>query len=466
MNHRSWVTGRLLAVVLLSLPVLSQTAARAVTDTTPPTGTIVINNNRSATNSPAVTLTLAWDDGADGTGVSRMRFSDDGAHWSAWETLQAARAHTLPAGDGHKTVRVQYLDRANNRSAVFSDYILLDTTPPTGTISINGGAATTVSLPVSLRLGWSDGTGVSRMRFSGNGSTWTVWETPAATRAHTLPAGLGYHTVRVQYLDSAGNYSPVCSDYVKVVAKPGPGTAETLPLPGGVPLTMLWIPGGSFGMGRYLFEQDSYDWEDPQHTVTLNGFWMAQYELTKRQWNALMSTRPWAGQEGNTDLDSPAVQVSFDDMQAFITALNTQTGKSFRIPSETQWEYGCRAGTTTRFYWGDDSNAVDIDKYCWYAGNCATDYFAHVVGTRLPNAFGLCDMSGNLVEWCADDWHENYSGAPDNDQAWVDEPRNVYRVVRGGSWLADPDHCRSAWRFRVMQDTRGDGLGGRIVRMP
>jgi subtilisin family serine protease len=188
-------------------------------DTTPPTGTIVINNNRSATNSPSAALALTWSDGA-GTGVVRMRFSDDGAIWSAWEPLAAAQAHTLAGPDGHNTVRVQYRDAMGNNSAVFSDYIRLDTVPPTGTIIINGGALNTATQSVILALAWSDGSGagVTRMRFSDNGSTWTAWLVPAATRNHTLPAGLGYHTVRVQYADGGGNYSAVRSDYIKLVA--------------------------------------------------------------------------------------------------------------------------------------------------------------------------------------------------------------------------------------------------------
>jgi hypothetical protein len=198
-------------------------AQRAVTvihlapDTTPPTGAIVINGNLSATKTASVTLALAWSDGI-GSGVTRMRFSDNGTTWSAWAALMAARAYSLPAGDGYKTVRVQYLDRAGNRSAICSDYIRLDTVPPTGGIIINGGAVTTATRSVSLGLNWADtGAGVTRMRFSDNGSTWTAWQSLAATRAHTLPGAVGNNTVRVQYLDGAGNSSPVCSDYIKLL---------------------------------------------------------------------------------------------------------------------------------------------------------------------------------------------------------------------------------------------------------
>ena len=183
----------------------------------PITGSILINNALSTTTSPDVTLALTWG-GGEGTGPTRMRFSDDGAHWTAWETLKATRAYTLPGPDGYKTVRVQYRDSLGNNSPVFSDYIRLDSTPPTGTIIINNGASTTASRSVSLGLTWTDGagSGVGRMRFSDDGAHWTAWETLKHTRAYMLPLPNGYHTVRVQYRDLAGNTSIVYNDYIKL----------------------------------------------------------------------------------------------------------------------------------------------------------------------------------------------------------------------------------------------------------
>ena len=181
----------------------------------PMTGSIVINGNGPITNSAAVTLSLTW---GGGTGVTRMRFSNDGATWSGWQPLSPTAPHTLRPGDGQRTVRVQYLDSANTRSAVFSDYILVDATPPTGTIVINGNAETTDTPSVTLTLNSSDaGTGVTGMRFSDNGATWSPWMGPGATYPYILPAWLGYHTVRVQYRDRAGNYSAVFSDYIRLV---------------------------------------------------------------------------------------------------------------------------------------------------------------------------------------------------------------------------------------------------------
>jgi N-acetylneuraminic acid mutarotase len=187
-------------------------------DTIPPTGTVVINSNRSVTNNPNVTLSLTWSDG-NGSGVSRMKFSNDSVTWSAWETLAATKAWTLAAGEGYHTVRAMFRDKAGNNSSIYSDYIRLDTVPPSGSIIINAGASSTKSRTVSLGLTWSDGTGsgVSRMRFSIDGATWTAWELLKTPRSYTLPVPLGYYTVRVQYLDAGNNYSAVYNDYIKLV---------------------------------------------------------------------------------------------------------------------------------------------------------------------------------------------------------------------------------------------------------
>ena len=343
-----------------------------------------------------------------------------------------------------------------------------DTTTPTGTIVINYGDPITISRwLLTLSLTWSDGSGsgVTGMRFSDDGVNWSAWETPNATRAYSIPAGLGYHTVWVQYLDVAGNMSPAYSDSIELV-EPAAAKTETVLLPGNVPLDMLWIPGGTLLMGRYPGEYQSDSDEDPQHTVTLGGFWMAKYELTKRQYTAVMGTAPWTGQLYILDdLDSPAVYVSWNDAQSFLTSLNGYTGRKFRLPSEAEWEYACRAGTSTRFYWGDDSNYAFIGDYTWYYSNATYvgQSYAHVAGTKLPNAFGLYDMSGNVFEWCGDDWHGSYAGAPTDGQAWVNTPRSSDRVLRGGAYGSYVDLCRSATRGKGIPTYASSAVGFRVA---
>ncbi|MEA3365428.1 MAG: SUMF1/EgtB/PvdO family nonheme iron enzyme, partial [Candidatus Hydrogenedentes bacterium] len=234
---------------------------------------------------------------------------------------------------------------------------------------------------------------------------------------------------------------------VDLVISTGPGNTadeETIMLPGNMPLEMVWIEPGTFLMGRYPGEQDSYDWEDPQHEVTLTqGFWMGKYELTKAQWTAVMETEPWSGRSCVLDdPDSPAVYVSWNEAQAFIMALNDYTGLTFRLPTEAEWEYACRAGTTTRFYWGDDPDYTLIDDYAWWEGNASNigEEYAHVVGQKLPNAFGLYDMSGNVWEWCQDWWDSDYcSSSPGTDPEGP--ASGSHRVLRGGNGFIQGIYC-------------------------
>ncbi|MDQ1256879.1 MAG: Serine/threonine-protein kinase pkn1, partial [Candidatus Hydrogenedentes bacterium] len=239
-------------------------------------------------------------------------------------------------------------------------------------------------------------------------------------------------------------------------------------LPGDIALEMVWIPAGSFIMGRYPGELGSYTAEDPQHWVTFDsGFWMGKYELTKAQWTAVMGTTPWAGQSSVLDdPNSPAVYVNWDDVKAFIAALNTYTGLTFRLPSEAQWEYSCRAGTTTRFYWGEDLSYIEIDDYAWWDGNAYNvgQQYAHIVGQKQPNGWGLFDMSGNVWEWLEDDWHVDYSGAPVNGSAWIDSPRGTRRLERGGAWSYSGYTCRSALRCSTYPVNEYDFLGFRLCR--
>ena len=180
-------------------------------------------------------------------------------------------------------------------------------------------------------------------------------------------------------------------------------------LPGDVQLEMLWIEPGTFMMGRYSDEQDSFSFsnEDPQHEATLTqGFWMGKYELTKAQWTAVMGTTPWGGMSELDNADSPATFVSWNDAQAFITVLNDLTSKTFRLPTEAEWEYACRAGTSTEYYFGDSS--TNLSDYAWWDGNAwsasAGERYAHVVGQKLANALGLFDTRGNV--W--DGWEARY----------------------------------------------------------
>jgi beta-lactam-binding protein with PASTA domain len=277
--------------------------------------------------------------------------------------------------------------------------------------------------------------------------------TVTAEYNETVPLG------QVMSQNPAGGESVPPETPVDLVVSAG---REPVLLPGNVALDMLRMPGGTFDMGSPGTEPQRNADESPQHSVTLGAFWMSKYEVTKRQWTAVMGTTPWAGHSSVlADLDSPAVYVSWFDAQAFMVAANNHTGRTFLLPSESQWEYAGRAGTTSRFYWGDDLDASAIGDYAWYSGNSAGAAYAHVVGQKLPNAWGLYDMSGNVFEWCLDWYHTTYTGAPADGSAW--DVGNNNRVARGGAWSFGDYASRSAFRGYYGPSSPSSDTGFRLT---
>jgi len=254
-------------------------------------------------------------------------------------------------------------------------------------------------------------------------------------------------------------------------------------LTGGVQMAFMLIPAGSFNMGA-----DDPIWgslsEQPVHPVTIGyDFYMGKTEITQAQWLAVMQSWPSDKYNPNTYSEDglgdnyPAYFISWNDCQNFITALNQLGQGTFRLPSEAEWEYACRAGTTTRFYFGDsddcwfecDDCAAGVSPgnrtdYMWYCGNNSPEG-TKPVGQLIPNDFGLYDMHGNVAEFCEDDWHDTYGGnAPEDGSPWVESPRAYYRVARGGSWYFHARYCRSASRHNPSSDYRSSSFGFRLVR--
>ena len=188
---------------------------------------------------------------------------------------------------------------------------------------------------------------------------------------------------------------------------------------------------------------------------------MGKYPVTQAQWQAVIGYNPSHFKGDNR----PVEMVSWDDIRrsgGYLEKLNAaHPGYNFRLPSEAEWEYTYRAGTTTRFYWGDDPNHTQIDDYTWYWKNSPSG--TKDVGQKLPNAWGLYDMSGNVWEWCEDDWHNNYNGTPTDGSAWVDSPRGGSRLLRGGSWGSRTHYCRAAERHSFSPGARDSYRGFRVV---
>lgn len=231
----------------------------------------------------------------------------------------------------------------------------------------------------------------------------------------------------------------------------------TFVLPGGVELVMLAIPAGTYSMGSTVVGGNA----TPVHSVTLTqAFQLGETEVTKAQWEAVMETTPWFGEDNVLDEpNTPATHVSWDDAQAFITALNTLTGETFRLPTEAEWEYGCRAGSTTEYYYGDSD--ANLGDYAWYSENSRE--FADFVAQKMPNDYGLFDTHGNVWELC-EDWHDDeyYSDSPDTDP--LGPETGTHRVIRGGSWFVGSTSSRSANRQRNGQTFASITIGFRLAK--
>jgi formylglycine-generating enzyme required for sulfatase activity len=261
-------------------------------------------------------------------------------------------------------------------------------------------------------------------------------------------------------------------------------------------LDMMLIPPGSFMMGqteaekkeiiRLVGEEDYqsyYARELPRHSVTVPSFFMGKYAITQAQWRIVATTYPQVTQELDSDPSNfkgdnlPVEQVSWDDAQEFCARLSNHTKRNYRLPSEAEWEYACRAGTETPFHFGETIDAT-LANYCAQDREISKKNYPGIydrgilgeyrekttkVGTFLPNAFGLYDMHGNVLEWCEDDFHSDYKGAPDDGSAWVESDReNARKLLRGGSWYNNPVDCRSANRNNYTRDDRNSIVGFRV----
>jgi formylglycine-generating enzyme required for sulfatase activity len=252
--------------------------------------------------------------------------------------------------------------------------------------------------------------------------------------------------------------------------------AYTEDLGDGVSLTLMLIPAGEFMMGAPEEEPSSRDDERPQHLVTVPQFLMGRYPVTQAQWR-VVAGHEQINRKLNPNCSSfkgnnrPVEQVSWEDAQEFCKRLSEKTKKDYRLPSEAQWEYACRAGTTTPFHFGEiiTTELVNYDGNRTYNGSPKGEYREQTteVGSFPANDWGLHDMHGNVWEWCEDDYHSNYDKAPNDGSAWVEGDRtNTMRVRRGGSWDGNPDNCRSAIRGYLTRDYRDFNFGFRVCCVP
>jgi formylglycine-generating enzyme required for sulfatase activity len=256
---------------------------------------------------------------------------------------------------------------------------------------------------------------------------------------------------------------------------PQAGPPWQQPLGGAVALEMVPIPAGEFRMGSPEDEEGRADDEGPQHRVRLAPFSLARTPITQAQWRQVARWQPAPGEPPwereldpepslfKSDLPEaerrPVECVSWFDAQEFCRRLSQRTGRTYTLPSEAQWEYACRAGTTTPYAFGTTLSQRQA--------NVSTS--ATTAVARYPaNAWGLHDLHGNVWEWCNDHWHPNYRGAPDDGRSWIDPSADMFRprLLRGGSWFGNPGSCRSASRFHSRPGFAVDTVGLRVVCLP
>ena len=245
--------------------------------------------------------------------------------------------------------------------------------------------------------------------------------------------------------------------------RPGRARQWSEPLGADLTLELIEIPGGTLRMGS--LHGQGYPDEQPRHFVQVASFWLGKAPLTERQWQALMGRH-----RGRfTDPDGPVDTISWIEAARFCERLSKRTGRRYALPSEAQWEYACRAGSLAAFSFGPVITS-DLANYngefaCQGGPRGVYRHKTLPAGEFPPNAFGLLDMHGTLWEWCADAWHDDYSGAPADGSPWQGGSNPEFRASRGGCWHDIPEVCRSAARLRAKAAEGDEFMGLRVVLM-
>jgi formylglycine-generating enzyme required for sulfatase activity len=399
---------------------------------------------------------------SDGTGQNGLYTS---------ELLKQMQVPALSATDLFMRVRAEVMKQTDNKQVPWEASSLV------GSFYFAAGPRNTAGTPTSASANETKINPVAVER--------EYWETVRSSndpqdykdylQAYPNGAYAGVARAKLRQLDTAKNTRPSNSQPTN---PPPTGTANTSAsrpksFKSQQGIEMVYIPPGRFMMGS-----NNSDGEKPVHEVTISqAFYMGKYEVTQAQWQAVMGNNPSNFRGANL----PVEQVSWNDAIAFIARLNAQNDEyTYRLPTEAEWEYACRAGT-------DGDYAGDLEAMAWYGNNSgrrqlnaaeimqtdSTNYQkritenggqTHAVGNKLPNSFGLFDMHGNVWEWCQDWYHPNYDGAPSDGSAWLSGGEQKFRVLRAGSWQDNAGLLRSAYRYGIVPNFGlNSGLGFRVV---
>ena len=294
------------------------------------------------------------------------------------------------------------------------------------------------------------------------GVCWNTADNPTLDDSHTVDGGgAGAFTSNVSGLTGSTTY------YVRAYATSSAGTVygETKTFKtnnnlsftvGGVSFEMVFVEGGTFDMGATTEQgSDAYDDEYPVHSVTLDGYYIGKFEVTLELWEAVMGSKP----SSHVGAQYPVENVTWEDCQEFISSLNSLIGRTFRLPTEAEWEYAARGGNKiSHFKYSGSDNIGDV---AWYSSNSGATI--HPVGTKSPNELGIYDLSGNVSEWCSDWWDYYSAGAQTNPQG---PSSGSFRVFRGGSWFDGARNCRVSNRHNHVPSFSDGYLGLRLVLVP
>jgi formylglycine-generating enzyme required for sulfatase activity len=357
--------------------------------------------------------------------------------------------------DDSKVVGNPILVSMDSSHNAVANYVSTDTSLPTVIGNTPTGSDVPVNTPITISFSEAMNKESAQSAFYTSPATIGSFSWSGNTMAYTPSSNLVSDTTYIVTVgtgatDLTGNnlQSPYSWQFTTASIEPKLCTNT-------IGMEFVLIPAGKFKMGSPSDEEGRFEDEGPIHQVTIgNALYMGRYEVTQQQWRAVMGDNPSCF-TGDDDL--PVECVSWDDVQEFIWKLNDKEGTTkYRLPSEAEWEYVCRAGTTTRYSFGDDES--ELGDYAWYDDN--SNDKTHPVGQKKPNPWGLYDMHGNVWEWVQDCWHSNYNGALADGSAWVYSCKydGADRVYRGGGWFGDSRGCRSAIR-----DDRGCGFGVRCV---
>ena len=351
-----------------------------------------------------------------------------------WSGILASGTYIFEARkDGHKSGK---LTKTISSTPASQSYTLPAPTPITGALTI-----TSVPLMAEVSL---DGIPAGRTPLDLK---------DIITGAHIVSISkAGYNTYSESVVISEGKTTTLNATLSKQATTTT--TTTTTTAQAATPnIEMVFVKGGTFTMGATAEQgSDAYDSEKPTHSVTLSDYYIGKYEVTQAQWRAVMGNNP----SKFTGDNNPVEQVSWNDVQEFITKLNAQTGKRFRLPTEAEWEYAARGGNQSKGYKYSGGNS--ISEVAWYDNNSGSK--THPVGQKTPNELGIYDMSGNVWEWCQD-WYGSYSSSSQTNPTGPSS--GSYRVLRGGCWYTFAGICRVSNLTYYNPDYRSDYFGFRLA---